>query len=383
MSGFRIPFFKPPISEDDIEAVVQTLRSGWLTTGPNVAAFEEELAAYSGAQHVVALSSCTAAMHLTLAAWGVGPGDEVITTPTTFSATAAVAVHLGAKPVLADIREHDLNIDPEQVARAVTPHTKAIIPVHFGGEPCDMSALQEIADQHGLKLLEDAAHALGTTYRETPVGSISDAAAYSFYATKTITTGEGGALATNDPDLAGRVRQLSNHGISDDSWGREEAGGSWRYDVREFGYKNNLTDIAAALGRSQLKRIDELTAARTRAAKRYLANLADEPNLILPGFDERNTHTWHLFVVRVRADAPVGRNQVIAGLTERGIGTSVHFIPLHLHTAFKDLGYWREGDFPVAERVFEGAISLPMFPDITDAEVDDVCQSLRDILENR
>lgn len=380
MSGFRIPFFKPPISEEDIEAVVRTLRSGWLTTGPNVAAFEEELAAYSGAEHVVAVSSCTAAMHLTLAAWGVGPGDEVITSPTTFSATAAVAVHLGAKPVLADIREHDLNIDPEQVARAVTPRTKAIIPVHFGGEPCDMAALQDIADRHGLKLLEDAAHALGTTYRETPVGSISDAAAYSFYATKTITTGEGGALATDDPELAARVHQLSNHGISDDSWGREEAGGAWRYDVREFGYKNNLTDIAAALGRSQLKRIDELTAARTRAANRYLANLADEPYLTLPGFDERNTPTWHLFVVRVDAGAPVSRNEVIAGLSERGIGASVHFIPLHMLTAFKALGYWQEGDFPIAERAYEGTVSLPMFPDITDAEVDDVCQALRDIL---
>ena len=322
-------------------------------------------------------------MHLTLAAWGVGPGDEIITTPTTFSATAAVAVHLGAKPVLADIREHDLNIHPDQVAKAVTPRTKAIIPVHFGGEPCDMSALQAIADANNLKILEDAAHALGTTYRETPVGSISDAAAYSFYATKNITTGEGGALATDDLELAARVRQLSLHGMSRDGWKRYEAGGSWRYDVREFGYKANLTDMAAALGRSQLKRANDLLARRTRAAQRYLANLADVPHLTLPGFDERNTQAWHLFVIRLHPDSPVSRDDVIAGLTKRGIGTSVHFIPLHLHTAFKDLGYWQEGDFPVAERAFAGTVSMPLFPGITDAEVDDVSQSLREILAGK
>ena len=383
MNGFRIPFFKPPITEDDIAAVSDTLRSGWLTSGPNVKAFEEELAVYTGAAQVAAVNSCTAALHLALAAWDIGPGDEVITTPTTFSATAAVAVHLGATPVLADIRDTDLNINPELVEQAVTPRTKVIIPVHFAGEPCDMSAIQDIASRHGVRVLEDAAHALGTVYRETPVGSISDAAAFSFYATKNITTGEGGALATNDEEFAARVRLLSLHGMSRDGRSRYDVGGAWRYDVLELGYKDNLTDIAASLGRSQLKRADALMAQRTHAAGRYLENLQSEPYLTLPGFDRRNTHAWHLFVVRVSSDAALGRDDVIAGLRERGIQASVHFIPLHLHTAFQELGHWREGDFPVAERVFEGTISLPLYPGITDADVDDVCQALREILSTR
>ncbi|MCC7365402.1 MAG: DegT/DnrJ/EryC1/StrS aminotransferase family protein [Dehalococcoidia bacterium] len=380
MSGFRIPFFRPSIDEDDIAAVADTLRSGWLTSAGNVQALERELADYTGAGFVNAVNSCTAAMHLCLRAWDIGPGDEVITTPWTFSATATVIVHTGATPVLADIREGDFNIDPEQVERAVTPRTKAIIPVHYAGEPCDMDALQDIAERHNLKILEDAAHAIGTMYRGRMVGQLSDAAAFSFYATKNMTTGEGGALATDDEALSDRVRRLTLHGMNRDAWNRYDPGGSWRYDIIEFGFKDNLTDPAAALGRRQLTKLERFTEERTRVAQRYFANLAGEEHVRLPAFDERNRQAWHLFEIRILPSSPVGRDDVIRQLAARGIQTSVHFIPLHYHTAYKNLGYWKQGDFPVAEAAFEGAISLPLFPDMTNAEVDDVCQALHDIL---
>jgi dTDP-4-amino-4,6-dideoxygalactose transaminase len=327
------------------------------------------------------VNSCTAAMHVCLAAWGIGPGDEVITTVYTFSATATVIVHCGATPVLVDIREKDFNIDPAAIERAITPRTKAIIPVHFGGEPCPMDEIMDIARRYGLKVMEDAAHSIGTLYRGRPVGSISDAAAFSFYANKNITTGEGGALATNDEELSERVRILTLHGMTKDAWNRFDAGGSWRYDIKEFGFKDNLTDLAAALGRTQLTKIERLLDGRARVAARYFENLRDEEHLILPGLDEANRHAWHLFVVRVKNEqSPVQRDDVIRQLAGRGIGTSVHYIPLHYHTAYKNLGRWQKGDFPIAERVFEGAISLPIYPDMTTEEVDYVCESLRAIL---
>lgn len=380
MAGYRIPFFKPAVTEDDIQAVIETLRSGWLTSGPNVAALEAELAAYCGAPYVNAVNSCTAALHLALAAWGIGPGDEVITTPYTFCATATVVLHVGARPVFADVRERDCNIDPEQIERAITPRTKAIIPVHFAGEPCDMDAIMAIAKRHNLRVLEDAAHAVGSLYHGRPIGGIGDATAFSFYATKNMTTGEGGALATADEATSNRVKSLTLHGMNRDAWNRYDPGGSWRYDVEAFGFKDNLTDMAAALGRRQLAKLDDLTERRTRAAQRYFANLGDEEHLTLPGFDEANRQAWHLFLVRVRESSPVGRDDVIRQLAERGIQTSVHFIPIHYFTAYQALGEWKKGDFPVAEHIFEGAITLPLFPDMTDAEVDEVCAALREIL---
>jgi dTDP-4-amino-4,6-dideoxygalactose transaminase len=381
MTELRIPFFRPSISDDDVQAVVDTLRSGWLTSGPNLTALEAELSAYCGAKHVNAVNSATAALHLALTAWDIGPGDEVIVPVYTFTATANVVVHTGATPVLVDVRESDANIDPAAIERAITSRTKAIIPVHFAGEPCQMDEITSLANAHGIKVLEDAAHAIGSFYRGRPVGSLSDAAAFSFYANKTITTGEGGALATNDEELSSRVRMLTLHGMSRDAWKRYGAGGSWRYDIAEFGFKDNLTDIAATLGRTQLRRIEEFIEGRTRIAQRYFANLRDDDRLILPHFDEANRQPWHLFMVRVRnEESPVPRDEVIRQLNERGIGTSVHFIPLHLFTAYRELGRWNEGDFPVAERIFSGAISLPLFPTMTNAEVDEVCQALREIL---
>lgn len=383
VAELRIPFFRPSITDEDVATVASCLRSGWLTSGPNVAAFERELADYVGARFVNVVNSCTAALHLALRAWGIGPGDEVITTPYTFASTVTVILHAGAEPVLADIRPEDGNIDPVEIERRLTPRTKAIVPVHFAGEPCDMDAILAIARARNLKVLEDAAHALGTKYRGRMVGSIGDAAAFSFYATKNITTGEGGALATDDEALSERVRILTLHGMTRDAWNRYDAGGSWRYDIQELGFKDNLPDPAAALGRSQLRRAEALRARRERAARRYLEQLRDDPYLILPGFDPRNRHAWHLFVVRVRDGAPRGRDDVIRELAARGIGTSVHFIPVHFHTAFRRLGRWREGDFPVAEAFFRGAISLPLYPDMTDAEVDTVCEALREAVRGR
>lgn len=381
MAEFRIPFFKPSIDEDDVAAVAETLRSGWLTSAGNVRALEEGLAAYCGAKHVNAVNSATAAMHLALVAWDIGPGDEVITTPYTFSSTATVVVHTGATPVFVDVRESDFNIDPAAIERAITPRTRVILPVHFAGEPCRMDEIMDIARRNGLKVLEDAAHAIGSAYRGRMVGSIGDATAFSFYATKNMTTGEGGALATDDEAFSERVRMLTLHGMTRDAWNRYDAGGSWRYDVAEFGFKDNLTDTAAALGRTQLKKLDAGLEARTRLVQRYFANLREEEHLILPQFDEANRHAWHLFVVRVRNESsPMPRDDVIRGLAERGIGSSVHFIPVHYHSAYERLGRWKRGDFPVAERLFEGAISLPLFPDMTDAQVDEVCAALHEIL---
>ncbi len=381
MAEMRIPFFKPSIDDSDIEAVTTSLRSGWLTTGPNVKELERELAEYCGAKYVNAVNSATAALHLALRAWDIGPGDEVITPVYTFSATANVVIHTGATPVLVDVRDSDANIDPEAIERAITPRTKVIIPVDFAGEPCQMDAILDIAERHSLKVLTDAAHSVGSNYRDRPVGSMGDATAFSFYATKNMTTGEGGALATNDQALSERVRVLTMHGITKDGWNRYTAGGTWRYDIAEFGFKDNLTDLAAALGRRQLKRLDEFNDRRARVVQRYFANLRDEEHVILPGFDEANHRAWHLFMVRIKNEhSPVQRDDVITELAARGIQTSVHFIPLHYFTAYQKLERWQKGDFPVAERIFEGAISLPLFPDMTDEQVDEVCHALREIL---
>ncbi len=382
MVELRIPFFRPDVDEDDIAAVTETLRGGWLTSGPNVAAFEEELAAYTGAEHAVVVNSCTAAMHLALVGWDIGEGDEVITTPYTFSSTVSVILQTGARPVLVDIRSPDRNIDPEQIGRAVTPRTKAILPVHFGGEPCAMDEILEIAKSRDLKVLEDAAHAIGSAYRGRRVGAIGDATAFSFYATKSVTTGEGGALTTNDEELAARVRSLSLHGMTRDAWGRYDRSGSWRYDVAEIGFKDNLPDPAAALGRSQLRKAERLRAQRAAAVERYCEHLAEEEHLRVPRGSPDNESAWHLFVVHLEPNAPVARDEVIRGLAERGIQASVHFIPIHHLSAFRRLELWGEGDFPVADAAFAGAISLPLFPAMTPSEVDEVCAALREILRD-
>ena len=376
-----LPFAQPLLGDEEIEAVVETLRSGWLTGGPKVREFEEAFARVVGARHAVALSSCTAGLHLALLAAGVGPGDEVITTPLTFAATVNVILHVGATPVLADISPADYNIDPEQVAAKVTPRTKAILPVHYAGQPCRMDELLALARERGLRVIEDAAHALGARYRGKPIGALSDAAVFSFYAIKNITTGQGGMLTTDDAELAERVALLRLHGLSKTAWDRYTERGSWSYQVLAPGFNYVLTDFQAALGTQQLTRLEAFQARRTQLADRYRALLADVPGLVLPPVRDDVVHAWHLFPVWVdEARTGIDRDGFIEALRARGIGTSVHFIPIHYHPYFQQALGVGPGAYPVAERVFQGLVSLPLYPKMRDEDVERVATAVRDII---
>lgn len=375
-----LPYNRPYIGEEEIAEVVDTLRSGWLTTGPKTRRFEEELARYAGARHALALSSGTAALHLALAASGIGPGDEVITSALTFASCAHVIVHTGATPVLADVTEDDANIDPAAIERLLTPRTRAIMPVDYGGQPCRLDAIMALAGARGLLVVEDAAHSIGATYRERPIGGIAHATAFSFYATKNLATGEGGALLTNDAALDERARGLALHGMNRDAWRRYEAGGSWYYEITDAGFKYNFTDIQAALGLAQLARLEWMTARREALAARYDAALASVAGIALATPRPEVRHARHLYTIRVRPEAlRIGRDRFIALLGERGIGTSVHFIPVHHHPFYRERFGFRPDDFPVTERIYATTISLPLYPSMTDADADRVAEAVRDI----
>jgi perosamine synthetase len=376
-----IPFHAPSVGEEEIAEVVDTLRSGWLTTGHRVQRFETEFAAAVGARHAVALNSATAALHLALEAIGLRSGDEVIIPTYTFAATGEVVAYFQARPVLVDCRADTLNVDAATIEPFITPRTKAIIPVHIAGQACDMDGIWALARQRRLKVVEDAAHALPTTYRGRLIGTGSDAVAFSFYATKTITTGEGGMVTVDDDALAARIRMMSLHGLSHDAWNRYAVGGSWHYDIVEFGFKYNLTDLAAGLGLHQLKRIHEFLARREQIAAMYRQAFGGLETCTVPEVASYGTHAWHLYILRLNLPAlRVGRDDVIRALRERGIGTSVHFRPLHLHSVYQQrLGY-RPGDFPVAEREYERAISLPIYPGMRDEDVAVVSSAVVDVL---
>ena len=378
-----LPFAQPDIGQEEIDEVVDTLRSGWLTGGPKVRAFEEAFREVTGADHAVALSSCTAGLHLALLAAGVGPGDEVITTPLTFPATVSVILHAGAKPILADVRMDDYNIDPAEVERRITPNTKALMPVHYGGQPCAMDALQALARDHGLRTIEDAAHALGARYRGRPVGALSDAAVFSFYPIKNITTGQGGMLTTDDAKLAEQVRLLSLHGLSKGAWDRYTAGGSWAYQVLAPGFNYAMTDIQAAIGIHQIKRLESFQSRRAHLARRYDELLAGLPEVIRPPVrDDDLVHAWHLYPIRLDLERlRIGRDEFIEALRERGVGTSVHFIPIHFHPYFQDALGLRPGDYPVAEAIFTGLVSLPLYPRMEDADLERVAAAVREIID--
>ena len=368
-----LPFHVPDIGEAEIQAVVETLRSGWLTTGLKAKKFEEDFAAYIGSPHAVALNSCTAALHLALDAVGVKSGDEVLVPTMTFTATAEVVHYLGARPVLVDCQPGTLNIDPEKIERAVTAKTKAIMPVDFGGQPCDYDAIMEVARRRDLRVIEDAAHALPARYRGEMVGRISDITCFSFYATKTITTGEGGMATTANPEWAERMRMMSLHGISKDAWKRYTASGSWYYEVEYPGYKYNLTDVAASLGLVQLKRAEEFYLARKRIAGLYDAGFSGVPEVRRPAVRDDVQHAWHLYVIQLELDRlRIGRDDFIEALKKENIGTSVHFIPLHLHPFYKRSFGYRPADFPNATAAFDRIISLPIFPGMTDEQIDRV-----------
>jgi len=375
-----LPFHKPDIGEAEAEAVLDTLRSGWLTTGSKVKQFEADFAKYLGCSHAVAVNSCTAALHLALEAVGIEQGDEVIVPTMTFTASAEVVLYFKAKPVLVDCLPDTLNVDPDCVARAITPKTKAIIPVHFGGQPCDMDSILEIARRHKLYVIEDAAHALPSNYRGKRVGTIGDITCFSFYATKTITTGEGGMATTQNPEWAARMRMMSLHGISHDAWKRYTKEGSWYYEVLYPGFKYNLTDIAAAIGIEQLKKCDRFWQARERTALIYQHGFADLAEIQLPTCRENAQHAWHLFVIQLNLERlKITRNEFIEALREQSIGTSVHFIPLHLHPYYRDRFGYKPEDFPNASAVFDRIVSLPIYPGMTESDVEKVIEAVTNI----
>ena len=384
--GEFLAFHRPSIGEGEIAGAVEVLRSGWLTTGLKCREFEQAFARYVGSKYTVAVNSGTAALHLALAAVGVQPGDEVITSPFTFAATAEVVVYLGAVPVFADCHPETFNIDPARIVEKITQKTRAILPVHFGGLPCEMQPILEVARAHNLKVIEDAAHALparalipGAGYRM--VGTIGDVTCFSFYATKNITTCEGGMVATDNEQYADLTRLLSLHGISHDAWKRYSADGRWYYEILHPGYKYNMTDIAAAIGLEQLKKCDQFQARRRQIAQRYVRGFSGLEEVLTPSEAEHGQHSWHLFVIRLNLDRlSIDRDQVIEELKNRNIGTSVHFIPLHLHPYYMRTYAYKRGDYPGAEAIYERCISLPIYPKMSDRDVDDVIEALTDIV---
>jgi dTDP-4-amino-4,6-dideoxygalactose transaminase len=382
MSSEFVPFHKPAISEDEIQSVVETLRSGWLTTGPKVKRFEENFARYLGCRHAVAVNSGTAALHLALDAIGIKEGDEVILPTMTFAATAEVVLYFKANPVLVDCQGDTFNLDPTQIETAITSKTKAIIPVHIAGQPCNMEEILKISRKHNLRVIEDAAHALPASDHGKTIGKIGDITCFSFYATKTITTGEGGMATTENSAWAERMRMMSLHGISHDAWKRYTKEGSWYYEILSPGFKYNLTDIAAAIGIEQLKKCDEFWEARQRIAMNYAKAFADLQEIQVPMCRNDVQHAWHLFVIQLNLERlRINRNQFIEALREKQIGTSVHFIPLHLHPYYRDKFGYKPADFPNASRAFERIISLPIYPKMTEGNVRDVIVAVRQIVQ--
>jgi dTDP-4-amino-4,6-dideoxygalactose transaminase len=369
-------FHRPSLGEEEERAVAEVLRSGWITAGPRTKEFERVFAAYRGAGHAVAVNSCTAALHLALVCLGVGPGDEVVTSPITFASSANVIVHTGARPVFCDVQDDTLNIDPDALAAAITPRTRAVIAVHFAGHPCDMDEVLAA----GIPVIEDAAHAVEAEYRGRPVGALGRAGAFSFYATKNITTGEGGMLTTDDGELAERAATLALHGISRDAWKRYAAGAYRHWDVVAAGYKYNMFDIQAAIGLEQLKKVDRFWQARRRLVERYDAALGDVPGLRLMARRPYVKPSYHLYPVRVLPEAPVTRDALMAALNERGIGVGVHFRAVHLHPYYREELGFAPGLCPVAEQAGEQLVSLPLFPDMHDADIDRVTVAVREIL---
>jgi dTDP-4-amino-4,6-dideoxygalactose transaminase len=375
-----IAFARPDIGPEEIEGVREVLESGWLTTGERAHQFEREFAAAVGARHAIALNSGTAALHLALEAIGLSRDDEIIVPAYTFTATAEVVLYFGAKPVLVDVDARTLNIDPGAVERAMTPRTRAIIPVHFGGLAADLESISAIARRAGIAVIEDAAHAFPTRFGGKLIGSISDFTCFSFYATKTITTGEGGMLCTDDDARAEHCRMMSLHGISRDAWNRYRAEGSWFYEVVAPGFKYNLTDLAAALGLAQLQKVHRMRERRQEIAMLYNNAFGKSGRYELPAFGDPEAHAWHLYPLRLNLERlRIDRGQYIDELRARGIGTSVHFIPLHLHPFYRERFGFRPEDFPVSVAEYQREVSLPIYSSMTDEEVQRVIAAVLDV----
>jgi len=379
----NLPFALPDIGPAEIAEVTAALQSDWVTSGPRVKRLEEEFAAFlGGGLEAVALNSATAGLHLALEAVGVGPGDEVITTTHTFTSAAQVITQLGAKPVLVDIDPATLCIDPDAIEAAVTPRTKAIMPMHYGGRAAAMNRILQIAGRHNLRVIEDAAHALPTTHRGELVGSLrSDATVFSFYANKTMTTGEGGMLVTRDPAVAARARIMRLHGISRDAFDRYNSRRTnWHYEVVAPGHKYNLTDVAAAMGLVQLRRLREMQQKRARIAALYDRELAGLPLVPAPGPEAGDEHAWHLYAIRLHPDAPLSRDGFIESMHARGIGCSVHYIPLHRHPHWRQSLDLRDDMFPHSQRAYEQLVSLPIYSRMEESDAERVAATVRDLL---
>jgi perosamine synthetase len=404
----KIPFYQPSIGVEEIDEVVATLKSGWLTTGPRTKQFEREFGDYLKHKHAIAVNSCTAALHLALEAIGLKAGQGVIVPTMTFAATAEVVRYFGARPILVDCRVEDFNLDVADAERkiqsvlAAGQSVAAIMPVHYGGQIGDVAGVRALAKRYNLKVVEDAAHCCPAYYRAEgrgqpseigkaisraeesgwlPVGTSADISCYSFYANKTITTGEGGMACTENDEYADRMRIMSLHGISRDAWKRYTAEGSWYYEIIAPGFKYNLTDIAAAIGIHQLRKADRFHRRRTELAVLYQELLKEVEEIIPPQVQPNRIHSWHLFAIRLKLDRlKIDRAQFITELTQRGIGTSVHWLPLHMHPYYRETYGYAPEDLPVACSLYPGIITLPIYPDMTGDEVSYVCRSIKDIV---
>ncbi|MFH1843165.1 MAG: DegT/DnrJ/EryC1/StrS aminotransferase family protein [bacterium] len=376
-----LPFSPPCLDEDEIQEVVDSLRSGWLTTGPKTRRFEAEFATAVAADSALAVSSGTAALHTALVALGIGEGDEVITSTMTFCSTVHVIEQVGARPILVDIEPDTMNLDPELVAAAVTPRTRAIMPVHYGGHPCEMDTIQAVAEQHGLDVVEDAAHALPAKYRGRWIGSGRNLVAFSFYATKNLTTGEGGML-TGPVDLLAKAKVLRLHGMDHDAWKRYDKGGNWRYDVVAPGFKYNLTDLQSAIGLHQLRKLPRFAERRRQVVTAYHSGLTELGICQLPVERPEVEHAWHLYPIRLHLDRlAIDRDGFLAEMHQHNIGTSVHFIPIHLLAYYREKYGYRPEDFPVALDCFQRLITLPLNPGLQAVDVEDVLQAVREVAE--
>ena len=379
-----LPYCLPEIGAEEIDEVVDSLRSGWITTGPKVKRFEERFAEYCGVEHAIAVNSCTAALHIALAAMGVGPGDEVIVPTMTFCSTANVVTHLGARPVIVDIDRH-YQISVDAIERALSPKTKAIIPVHYAGQAADLDEIAALARSRGIPVVEDAAHASGSEYMGRKIGSHGNTVAFSFYATKNMTTGEGGMIATPDAEAAAKMRRLALHGMSRDAWKRYNQAGSWYYEVLEPGYKDNMTDLAAAMGLHQLRKLDRFNQRRQYLAERYDRAFSQLGCFRLMKARPGRNHVYHIYPVQIiPGTLGISRDQMIDHLKELNIGTSVHFIPLHRHPYYRDTYGYRPDQFPIAEQIFERILSLPLYPKMSDSDADEVIETVTTVaLANR
>jgi dTDP-4-amino-4,6-dideoxygalactose transaminase len=382
-----LPFSRPDLDGSELSLIGEVLGSGWITTGAMTHRLEREFAERVGAAYAVAVNSCTAALHLALEAVGLGPGDEVITSPYTFASTAEVVRYFGARPRFVDIENDTLNIDPDAAAAAIGPRTRVLIPVHVGGHPAELDAMDELATANGLALIEDAAHSLPAAYRGTTIGSRRSGlneslhlTCFSFYATKTMTTGEGGMITTDDESLAERCRLMSLHGISKNAWNRYAADGSWYYEIVAPGFKYNLTDVAAAMGLAQLARLDTMNLRRAEIAARYTEAFSDIPQLQIPSARPWVDHSWHLYALRLELQRiSIDRSRFVEELRTRNIGASVHFIPLHLHPYYRDTYGFKPDDFPVANREYQREVSIPIYSAMTDDDVRDVIEAVVDV----